>query len=229
MESLGENRTKQQQQQQQHNQPKNHRILGSAPAAHLHLWKNFFSFSLFPFILYSLKDKCCSGWQGTMVCTNIHCSKAGPSHRPRFLNLSKRSRFIQGSQGWNSSRRSSRNHELQLADLFADSHLARSLYTAQDHLARKCCCPQSAGPSGAGVAAVPRWCPGLKLSLMTCIWLLHTPESKPRPSCELRRYTMMQDRTIWQVMILANGLLLHGLGWWGVVEGLYKGLRLGVE
>jgi hypothetical protein len=28
-------------------------------------------------------------------------------------------------------------------------------------------------------------------------------------------------------MILANGLLLRGLGWWGVVEGLYKGLRLG--
>jgi hypothetical protein len=30
-------------------------------------------------------------------------------------------------------------------------------------------------------------------------------------------------------MILANGLLLHGLGWWGVVEGLYKGLWLGAE
>ena len=82
---------------------------------------------------------------------------------------------------------------------------------------------------GAGVAEVPRWHPGLQPSLMTCTWLPHTPENKPRPSWELRRCTMMQDRTIWRVMILANGLLLRGLGWWGVVEGLYKGLRLGAE
>jgi hypothetical protein len=70
---------------------------------------------------------------------------------------------------------------------------------------------------------------GLQLSLMTCTWLPHTPENKPRPLWELRRCTMMQDRTIWPVMILANGLLLRGLGWWGVVGGLYKGLRLGEE
>ena len=80
---------------------------------------------------------------------------------------------------------------------------------------------------GAGVAAVPRWHPGLQPSLMTCTWLPHTPENKPHPSWELRRCTMMQDRTIWQVMILANGLLLHGLGWWDVVERIYKGLWLG--
>ena len=85
------------------------------------------------------------------------------------------------------------------------------------------------GVWGAGVAVVPRWRPGLQPSLMTCTWLPHTPENKPRPLGELRRCTMMQDQTIWQVMILANGLLLRGLGWWGVVEGLYKGLRLGAD
>jgi hypothetical protein len=79
-----------------------------------------------------------------------------------------------------------------------------------------------------GVAAVPGWRPELPLSLMTCTWLPHTPENKPHPSWELCRCTMMQDRTIWWVMILANGLLLCGLGWWGVVEKLYKWFQLGV-
>ena len=82
---------------------------------------------------------------------------------------------------------------------------------------------------GAGVAAVPRWRPGLQPSLMTCTWLPHTPENKPHQLWELRRCTIMQDQTIWRVMILANGLLFRGLGWWGMVEGLYKGLRLGAE
>jgi hypothetical protein len=94
------------------------------------------------------------------------------------------------------------------------------------HSAPAVCCHISLW--GAGVAAVPRWRPGLQPSLMTCTWLPHTPENKPRPLWELHRFTMMQDRTIWRVMILANGLLLCGLGWWGVVEGLYKGLWLGV-
>ena len=80
---------------------------------------------------------------------------------------------------------------------------------------------------GAGVAAVPRWHPGLQPSLMTCTWLPHTPENKPWPSWELCRCTMIQDRTIWQMMILANGLLLRGLGWWGMVERIYKGLWVG--
>jgi hypothetical protein len=44
---------------------------------------------------------------------------------------------------------------------------------------------------GVGVAAVPRWRPGLQLSLMTCTWLPHTPENKRRPSWELHRCTMM--------------------------------------
>jgi hypothetical protein len=51
---------------------------------------------------------------------------------------------------------------------------------------------------GAGVAVVPRWCPGLQPSLMTCTWLPHTPENKPRPSWELCRSTMTQDQAIWQ-------------------------------
>jgi hypothetical protein len=76
---------------------------------------------------------------------------------------------------------------------------------------------------GTSVAAVPKWRP----SLMTCTWLPHTPENKPCPSWKLHRCTMIQDWTIWWMMILANGLLLCGLGWWGMVEGLYKGLRLG--
>jgi hypothetical protein len=51
---------------------------------------------------------------------------------------------------------------------------------------------------GAGVAVVPRWCPGLQPSLMTCTWLPHTPENKPHPSWELRRRTMTQDQAIWR-------------------------------
>jgi hypothetical protein len=39
---------------------------------------------------------------------------------------------------------------------------------------------------GAGVAAVPRRCQGLQLSLMTCTWLPHTPENKPRPLTIMR-------------------------------------------
>jgi hypothetical protein len=50
---------------------------------------------------------------------------------------------------------------------------------------------------GASVVVVPRWRPGLQPSLMTCTWLPHTPENKPRPSWELRRRTMTQDQAIW--------------------------------
>jgi len=51
---------------------------------------------------------------------------------------------------------------------------------------------------GVGVAAIPRWRPGLLPSLMTSTWLPHTPKSKPRPSWELRRRTMTQDQAIWR-------------------------------
>jgi hypothetical protein len=44
-----------------------------------------------------------------------------------------------------------------------------------------------------GVAAVPRWCPGLQLSLMTCTWLPHTPENKPRPSSIVRAAQVHHD------------------------------------
>jgi hypothetical protein len=50
----------------------------------------------------------------------------------------------------------------------------------------------------AGVVVVPRWCPGLQPSLMSCTWLPHTPENKPHPLWELLRRTMMQDQAIWQ-------------------------------
>jgi hypothetical protein len=69
---------------------------------------------------------------------------------------------------------------------------------------------------GAGVAVVPRWRPGLQPSLMTCTWLPHTPENKPRPSWELRRCTMTQDQAIWRRPMKwdyadwANGAWLRG-------------------
>jgi hypothetical protein len=50
---------------------------------------------------------------------------------------------------------------------------------------------------GAGVVVVPRWRPGLQPSLMTCTWLPHTPENKPRPSWELLRHTTTQEQAIW--------------------------------
>jgi hypothetical protein len=76
---------------------------------------------------------------------------------------------------------------------------SRSHYVAETHLELgnllpqppKFCDRSCALLWGAGVAAVPRRCQGLQLGLMTCTWLPHTPENKPRPSWELHRCTMM--------------------------------------
>jgi hypothetical protein len=84
-------------------------------------------------------------------------------------------------------------------------------------------CLQSYNLWGVGVAVVPRWCPGLQSSFMTCTWLPHKPENKPCPSWELHRRTMTQDQAIWQRPMNTD----WADGAW--LRGWYKGLRLGAR